>query len=234
MILQECLDKLARGKIGNLAICENGKIKEKYLPKVIDAINEALLRIYTQLPIKENSVLLELYEGRTEYELTSEHSVRNAKGTIFDPYDYYIRDTEHHPFMDDILVITEVQDDLDRKRSINDPEDPLSVYVPESNLISVNFTNSVRVLNIIYRAKHKLLTLEDLNSKVDLPDNLFGALLSYTAFTIHSDMNTETAVSNAQKYFAEYQNIINEIIQSATLNPDKLVLDYKFIKRGWV
>ena len=78
------------------------------------------------------------------------------------------------------------------------------------------------------------MTLEDLNSKVDLPDNLFGALLSYTAFTIHSDMNTDTAVSNAQKYFAEYQNIINEIIQSATLNPDKLVLDYKFIKRGWV
>ena len=104
MILQECLDKLARGKLGNLAVSSGGKINPTQIPKIVDAINEALDRLHTVLPLKEKSVLLELYEGRTEYELTSEHSFRKATGTIYDPYNFYIRDTEYQPFEDLSLI----------------------------------------------------------------------------------------------------------------------------------
>lgn len=230
----ECLDKLARGKLSNLSICSGGKIKEEYQQKVIDAINEGLDRIHTVLPLKEKSLIIEMTESRTEYPLTSEHSLRNETGSIYDSYDLYIRDTDFYPFQDDILCIVEVWDDLDRKRPINDPENPLSVFTPEHNTLNVNFTNDARVLNVIYRAKHRLLTLDSLEDTIELPTNLYGALLSFVASVIHSDMNTETAVANSQKYYAEYQNIINEVITQGTINPDKLVLDKKFIKRGWV
>ena len=234
MTLQECLNRLARGKLSNLAVSEKGNIKPSEITKVVDAVNEALLRLHTQLPLKEKSVIVELYEGRTEYPLTSEHSVRNAKGSIYDGYDFYIMDTEANPFQDDILVIQEVWDDLDRNRPLNDPVHPLAVFTPEHDFLSVNFSPDVRVLNVIYRAKHVVLTPENLEDKIDLPLNLYGALLSYTAYLIHSDLNTETAVSNSQKYLAEYQNIIQEVIQSGTIAPDKLANGIKFFKRGWV
>lgn len=234
MTLQECLDRLARGKLSNLAICEKGNVKPQEIPRVIDAVNEALERLHTQLPIREKSVIVELYEGRTEYPLTSEHSVRNMKGDIYDEYDYYIMDTEANPFLDDILVIQEVWDDLDRERPLNDPVHPLSVFTPEHNFISVNFSPDVRVLNVIYRAKHISLTADNLPDKVDIPSNLYGALLSYVAYLIHSNMNTELAVQNSQKYLAEYQNIIQEVIQNGTIAPDKLANGIKFFKRGWV
>lgn len=234
MNLQECLDKLARGKLSNLSICSGGKIKDEHRQKVIDAINEGLLRIYTALPIKEKSLIIEMTESRTEYPLTSEHSLRRETGSVYDSYDLYIRDTDFFPFEDDILNIIEVWDDLDRKRPINDPEHPLSVFTPEPNTLNVNYTSEARVLNVIYRAKHKFLTLDSLNDLIDLPSNLEGALLSYVAASIHGDMNTETAVANSQKYHTEYQFIINEVIQNGTFNSDKLVLDHKFIGRGWV
>ena len=235
MTLQEVLDKLARGKISNLAICEKGKIKSAEIPKVVDAINEALQRLHTVLPIRQKSVIVELYEGRTEYPLTSDHSLRKATGTsIYDPYDYYIMDTEENPFLDDILTIEEVWDDLDRKRPLNDPVSPLAVFTPEHHCISVNYSPDVRVLNVIYRAKHISLTPDTVTDKVDIPSNLYGALLSYTAYLIHSDMNTETAVQNSQKYLAEYKNIIQEVIQNGTITPDKLANGVKFFTRGWV
>lgn len=234
MTLQECLDRLARGKLSNLAICEKGNVKPQEIPRVIDAVNEALERLHTQLPIREKSVIVELYEGRTEYPLTSEHSVRNMKGDIHDEYDYYIMDTEANPFLDDILVIQEVWDDLDRERPLNDPVHPLSVFTPEHNFISVNFSPDVRVLNVIYRAKHISLTADNLTDKVDIPSNLYGALLSYVAYLIHSNMNTELAVQNSQKYLAEYQSIIQEVIQNGTIAQDKLANGIKFFKRGWV
>lgn len=234
MNVAECLSKLARGKLSNLSITQSGQIKTDQIPKVVDAINEGLARIYTQLPISEKSLLVELYEGRTDYPLTSEHSTTKATDSIYDPYDYYIRDTLENPFEDDILTILEVWDDLDRKRTLNDPEDPLSIFISEPNSISVNYTSSVRVLNVIYRAKHKLLTSNNLQEQIKLPENLIGALLSYVAYLIHSDLNTEIAISNSQKYFAEFKAIIDEVTLNSSLNPDKLVLDRKFIKRGWV
>ncbi len=234
MNLQECLDVLARGKLSNLSLVSNGKVLEEAIPKVVDAINESLLRLHTQLPIKENSLIVELYEGRTEYPLTSEHSVRNAKGSIYDGFDYYIMDTEANPFVDDILVIQEVWDDLDRERPLNDPIHPLAVFTPEPNFISVNYSPDVRVLNVIYRAKHIILTPDNFTDKVDIPSNLIGALLSYTAYLLYSDLNTEIAVQNSQKYFAEYQNIIQEVIQNGTIAPDKLANGIKFFNRGWV
>lgn len=234
MNLQECLDKLARGKISNLAFCENGKVKEKFIPKVVDAINEAITRLYSQFPIKEKAVLVELYEGRTSYPLTSEHSWQNHKGELHDRYDYYIIDTPANPFQDDIQCIIEIFDDLGRRRPINDPDTPLGIMIPEPELIIVQDAIDRRTLSISYRAKHLVLSPSDLTSTIQVPERLFGALFSYVAYLLHSDMNTQEAVANSQKYFAEYQSLINEIQLNSPLAPDKLVSDRKFMSRGWI
>lgn len=239
MTLQECLDLLARGRLSNLAICEGGRIKEGNILKVIDAVNEGMTKLYSIFPIKEKQLLIELLEGRTDYLLTSEHSLRNFKfhdvpKEEVDHWNYYIRDTDEHPFEDDILQIMEVWDDIDRKRPLNDPDNPLAVFTPEPNLLIVNYSIWGRVLNVVYKAKHLLYTKADLNKEMELPEFLYGALLAYVAYLIHSNINTQEAVANSQKYFTEYQNIINEVNLNGLFTPDKLVSNKKFIKRGWV
>lgn len=238
MNLQECLDRLARGKISNLSLCERGEVKEAFIPKVIDAVNDGIIKLYSAFPIKEKELLVELLEGKTNYELTSEHSWRNQDMTVdpqdFDHWNYYIIDTDENPFEDDILQILEIWDDLERKRPLNDPDSPLSVFTPERNLIIVNQAIKGRVLNIVYRAKHALLTEDDLETEIDIPEILYSPLMSYAAYSLHNDLNTENAVSNGSKYFTEYQNAINEINLLGLFTPDKLISDFKFIKRGWV
>lgn len=235
MILQECLDKLARGKLSNLALSEKGKIKEESQDKVIDAINEALRRLYTTFNIKEKSVFVQVYEGRTDYVLSSEHSIRKIKDeSIYNPYDYYIADTDEEPFEDDILSILEIYDEFGIKRPINDPDSSLGIMIPEENLIIVKNVIDTQILNVCYRAKHLLLTSNNLDNKIELPENLYGALLSYVAYLIHSDLNTKEAVENSQKYYMEYQNILNEVNLNGTLITNKLISSVPFIKRGWV
>ena len=234
MTLLECLNKLARGKLSNLAICERGTIKPPEIPKVVDAINESLERIYSALPIKEKSVLVEVCESRTEYPLTSEHSLRNCKGDIYDSYDYYIKDCDALPFLDDVMTITQVWDDEGNQRALNDPQDPWSIYTPEPATIAFNYAPFPGVLNVVYRAQHKLLTPSNLTDKLDLPNHLIGALVSYSAYLIHSNINSEIAVQNAQKYFSEYQAIINSAINNGTLNTDSVDNGSKFQKRGWI
>ena len=235
MNLQECLNKLARGKLSNLSFSKGGKIAEENIPQIIDAINETMIKLYTIFPIKEKAVLIELAEGKSDYFLTSEHSWKyRTEGNIYNDWEYYIIDSESEPFIDDILCIIEVKDSCCRNRPVNDPDDPLGIYVPEQNLIIVKHSHPHKLLDVIYRAKPIALDPEGLEAKVDLPEFLYAALFSYVAYLVHSNMNTEQAVANAQKYLAEYQSIVTEIQLNGAFTPDKLVSDMKFIKRGWV
>lgn len=235
MNLQECLDKLARGKLSNLSISRNGKIITENIPSVVDAINETLIKLYTIFPIKEKAVVIELAEGKSDYILSSEHSWKyRTEGNIYNEWDYYIIDSDSNPFMDDIINVLEIKDGCCRNRPLNDPDSPLGIYIPEQNLIIVKHIHPHKHLDIIYKAKPIPLDASDLQAKIDLPEFLFAALFSYVAYLIHSNLNTEVAVSNAQKYLAEYQSIVSEIQINGPFTADKLVSDKKFIKRGWV
>lgn len=205
MNLQECLNKLGRGKLSNLSICFGGYVKPEHLEKVIDAVNEALLRIYTAIPVKEAHKTLSIEPGIDTYKLD-----------------------------EDMLTVVRVYDNLGRPYAINNPEEPLHVWVSGGNFIVGKLDDEVTYFDLVYRSKHKPLNTETLEEEIDLPENLIGALCSYAAYMIHSDMNTQEAVGNAQKYLAEYQNIIQEVITQSTINPEAILVNRKFIDRGFV
>lgn len=203
MNLQECLNKLGRGKISNLSLCQGGYVKPEHIEKVIDAINEALLRIYTAISIKEDSYVLELEPEKLTY-----------------------------PLKEDVLTLTRVYDDIGQPYSINNPEHRFNVFTSGSNLVLREPIDS-KMLTLFYRVKPKELTTEDFEVEIEIPDNLLGALFSYVAYLLHNDMNTEQAVANAQKYLVEYQTIIDGVIQQSTINPEAILLNQKFIERGF-
>lgn len=205
MNLQECLNKLGRGKLSNLSICFGGYVKPEHLEKVVDAVNEALLRLYTAIPIKEDHKTLSIEPGIDTYELD-----------------------------EDMLTVTKVWDNLGRPYAINNPEEPEHVWVSGYKFIVGKLPEDTQWFEIVYRAKHKPLSVEALEDEIEIPENLVGALCDYVAYLIHGDMNTQEAVGNAQKYLAEYQSIVNEVIQQSTINPEAILVNRKFIDRGFV
>lgn len=205
MNLQECLNKLGRGKLSNLSICTGGYVKPEHLEKVIDAVNEALLRLYTAIPIKEAHKTLSIEMGIDTYDLD-----------------------------EDMLTVTKVWDNFGQPYAINNPEDPHHVWVSGYKFIIGKLPEDVQWFDLVYRVKHKPLNTETLEEEIDLPENLIGALCSYAAYLIHSDMNTQEAVGNAQKYLAEYQTIVDEVTAQSTINPEAILVGRKFIDRGFV
>lgn len=205
MNLQECLNKLGRGKISNLSLCQGGYVKPEHMEKVIDAINEALLRLYTAIPIKEAHKTLSIESGIDTYKLD-----------------------------DDMLTVTKVFDNIGRPYAINNPEEPLHIWVSGYRFIIGKLPEDVEYFDLIYRVKHKELCIEELGDEVEVPENLQGALYAYVAYLLHNDMNTKEAVENAQKYLMEYQAIIDSVIQQGTINPEAILLNAKFRDRGFV
>ena len=241
MILKEYLTKLAYGTLSNLwgNSTIKGEIPEDKIPLVINAINDGLLRLYTLFPLKENGVFVELNEHTTIYELTTDHIIPDGLtesdlDTSIEDCDKYIWDFKEHPFTMDIIKILSVYTTDGLPIKLNNPTSCISIYTPTYNTLQVSNPVKGITLSIAYQAKHPTLFKENLDTqKIELTPILLGALDAYVAYIIHSNMNTETAIANAQKYYALYQEIINETISTDAVSSSFSQNNTKFFERGW-
>lgn len=307
--LDTCISALARGKLANLSFVHEGLPTAEGVQKIIDALNQALLKIYTDLDVKENSVLVIPREGRIEYPLTKEHSVMYPHNmphrhmhdlhfhhpmhqhhlhhhqsyhtyipptpgdTLTEPsvgdnleepvigdvpvvehryrppfmhhpcpghltrldasWDLYIMDTPHEPFKEDILKILEVRDDHFNPLPLNQRGDRWTLTTPKQNTICIPGDLRSHYLNVIYKAKHPELCIDSTEQELEIPDVLLEMLYSYTAFLLHSDINTQEAVANAQKYLQEYTLLLEGMKSVFLFEADTVGINKKFEKRGW-
>lgn len=240
MKLNEYLTKLAYGTLSNLWGPSNikGTIPEDKIPLVINAINDGLLRLYTLFPLKEDGLYLELNEHTTIYTLSTEHIIPDDmdESELDTPEncDKYIWDFKEHPFIDDIIKVLNVFTTDGLPVKLNDPSSCISIYTPTFNTLQISNPVKGITLSIAYQAKHPTLSKENLDTQtIELTPILLGALDAYVAYIIHSNMNTETAIANAQKYYALYQEIVNEIINTDAVNSSYSQTNTKFLERGW-
>lgn len=230
MNLQDLLVRLAYGELNNLSWSYNGTIKEDKIPYLIGFIKETLDKLYSKFYCKQDSILLEPVDGKTEYEITSDHLMDKD---LTPTYDKYLFKPGDKPFNNDILRILRVITSTGIKLPINDPLEKYSVYTPFYNKLQCPKLEPNWELEIVYAAKHPELSYED-NTEIELPDFLIPALCAYVAYMVHSNMNTETAVANAQKYLSLYNSILAELIESDIVKMPKESDKFKFLIRGWV
>ena len=237
MKVQEFIKTLGYGVLSNLGSVADEdtlEIKASAVPRIVHFINEGLLRLYNRFPLKVSTVFIELTENKTVYTITKEHFLTVEEyGEERHDYDKYLWGGYDTPeFKDDLLRIDEVFTHEGVRLPINDYADMYSILTPKYNEIEVPTTFYGGILSVVYRARHPVVTYED-NDVIDLPEPLFDALANYIAYKLYSNINTETAVGNANKYFTEYSNIIDELIQSGVLNTDCTEAYAKFYQRGW-
>lgn len=241
MRLCDYLQQLSYAELSNLRVGKDGTgngINPSKIPYVVNCINEGLLRLYSRFVLKTNSVLVELNEVRTRYHLSSKHSWLNAdEDDKNNPEfsDKYLMDDPEHPFTDDIIKILNVVSTEGVEVPLNNHSSPISVFTPVYDVLEVPMTVDGVVLTVVYQAKHVHLDFEkDPEQEINLPESLLGALSAYVAYLVYSNMNTQEAVINAQKYLANYQTIIQESIDMDLVQGTYSQDNTKFRFNGWI
>lgn len=233
MTIKELLKFISISELSNLSLVDNTEecgIKEDKQQTIVEFVTEALNKLYSNFYLKEDSIYVEIIDGKTRYEITSEHLM--GKDLEAD-YDHYLWKTGDKPFTNDILRIIRIIDSTGNMLPLNNPEKFNSVFTPLFNVIDIQNLSEEHELEIIYASKHPNLSIKE-NTTIELPISLIPAVRAYVAYLVHMNMNTDNAVQNAQKYLNQYNLIITENIQSDAAFTRVDDRACKFILGGWV
>lgn len=234
MKVSKVLSDLAFGKLSNQSMAEagDGTINVRYHPKLINCMNEALIRLYTRFIIKEKDLTLELVESITNYHLLKRFAESNQPQP--DVEFAYIKDLDCEAFQEDVLKVLAVYGNDGRRVPLNDPESCTSVFTPQENILQAFPQESGVFLGVQYQAKHPELTVGDLDQEVDIPPSLYPAFLSYIAYMVFSDMGSQDAIGRAQEHMAVYESICSEAETRDILSTSLSNTNVRFSRRGWV
>lgn len=215
MKVSELFRRLSTGQLRNLAMANggNGTIVPAEHAQLIDDTNEALLRLFSRMTLRENDLILETIENVTTYYLRKKHAE-----SANNPNEYaYIKDKLGIPFEEDVLQILEVYDEAGKSYPINDKEKYESLFTPFSDALQVPDPLCGRPFSVYYRARHPILLpvgsedFDILTQEIDLPSFLEGALQNYVASLVFSHMNGQENLIKSQEYLAAYDQICNGI-----------------------
>ena len=233
MKIIELFNELALGELSNIDIAREGVIKELAIPKVINAANEALLKLYSKFLLSERNLIIKVHKHITNYHLLKRFAT-SQEGISIEPY-LYILDNSNEIFEEDVIRIFDVYLNHTIKLPINDQTNPLSVYTPQYNIIQYPDPKDNEQLTVIYQAKPKLLKEENLYTELfDVPWFLMDALKSYIAYKIYTSMNTVECTNKAIEYLTKYETSCMDALTSGLVQIVEPTVCTKFKVGGWI
>lgn len=234
MFLSEVFDYLTYGELAGLAIGGIGAagIQEADQPRIINNINQALIELYTVLPLRTAQVNLQLYEHIGTYFLHTDYAQTNIGST--QPYKY-INDSTANPFANDVLVVDQVFSEVGDEYPLNEPLEEYSVFTPTYNTIQIPFSKDDNTVDIIYRASPVLIDTTNVvpaTTDVPIPYQALSAFLAYTLHKIHSSIGSGET-SQAGMYYNKYKEALAAIKFNGLLITENS-LNRRLDDNGWV
>lgn len=235
MKLSYILENLTYGELKQIGVggSKEGGIQPDNYIEIINHINIALENLYTKFPIKEKELLMEAQLDVEQYHLHSSHAVS------VDEDEGFILDSVEYPFTNDIIRINGIYDGDGYKLPLNDPSDPLSVYLPSYDVIQIPTAIAGQRFAIIYRAGATTIivpsdpTTLDLDQEVYLPKILLEPLLIYVYYRIQKGQGGEVGLALSIATKDAYNTAILDIERRNLLNNAANVTNIKPKLRGW-
>jgi hypothetical protein len=234
MTLEKLFERLSYGVFSNqeIGMQGTGAISEADRPKVTFHVNEGLIRLYNRFILKEKQVIIQQYDGITNYWLLERYSESRAPqpGVTYP----YIKDLNREQFVDDVVKILSVYQD-GQALPINDADLVNSVFTPQAKLLQVPFAKNGHYMGIGYQAKHPEMSADRLQDMIELPEVLWGALEAYVAGRVYSSIGTPDARNSVAEQMGIYDNICNEVQASDAVSSSISTTPVsRFKKGGWV
>lgn len=234
MNILDLFSDLSYGELSNLPLAGegDGQITDSGKPKVIRALNEGMIRLYTRFALREKNVIIGLVDHITNYQLDSKFAESNA-ATSTQPY-LYIKDLNREPFTDDVVRILSVWNSDGYPVPLNDEHNIYSVFTPEDKVLLVPRPITGKALVLGYQALPEKLSEDDLTAEVKIPVVLEGALRAFIAYKIYSQMNTQEAQGIASSHLNMFNGIAQDVIDQDLVSSSKSTTNTKFKMRGFV
>jgi hypothetical protein len=233
MQLSELFDYLVYGELSRIKIGDKGSINSDDYPMIVTNINLAMIALHKRFPLLYREVNIDLRNEITVYNLHSDYAQSNQSSS--QPIKYIIDGTAAKPFSDDIILITNVYDELGEELPLNDLDEETSVFTPSSTMLQVPEAYDENSLSIIYQAKPDKIDYDILTdpSEVDvpIPPQFIEALTSYVAWRIFAPMDTNQG-SEANTFYAKYEQECQLAKELGILNTDS-TKNLRFGESGW-
>lgn len=234
MRVSDLFRRLSVGVFSNLSIGMEGSgdIATAKKPAIITHLNSALEDLHSRFMLREGTVLIELDGFIRNYVLSPEYAESNpspAPGAVL-----YIKDNPLRPFTGDVVKILEVRTVAGTAAALNNFEDPMSVFTPQPNVLQVPRPITGEPLGILYQANHPVIEDGDENAVINIPRFLENALISFIAYQVYTNMNTEGSSAKAAEHFSMYESRCSQVEEKDLVNNSLSLTNTRFEKRGWV
>lgn len=234
MILQDVLDQLRYGELSSHKLSDlnsQEEYNENVLAQLIAHINMGLLELYTEYPLKRKSLVIELQDNITQYELTTDHALSNAAGTGVK----YIKDTDNQPYIGDIIRINSFSDDKRKHIPFNSVECDTGIWLDAYNVVKITKGAVGDLLTIDYQAKHSYLAPNAaMTTEVVLPMTHVQALLYFVAFRVYSSMTGVEHASISSQFYQLFEQEKRQLTKQSLHTIEAMAPVNKFRQNGWV
>jgi len=234
MKIRRIIEHLEHGVLSKINLGGNtsmGVTSYNY-PALISAIELGLIELSQLFDLKQRETFLKQEDHIKVYELDVKYAVTNTTSTA--TYKY-IKDSVDNPFNGDILRIEAVYDELGNKLSLNDDNDPDSLYTPSLTSIQVPRPNGQNTLCIIYSAGVvELRKTGDnlLEQEVYLPNSLLQALTMFVAAQVVMGKDSLEAKNESMVFERKYKEAVATAMNygvKASDNTNNINLE----RKGW-
>jgi hypothetical protein len=234
LTVADLFKKLSYGHLSNLAMCDGGtgEIRLSDQNKVINYINEGLLRLYSRFALSEKDVVILQYGHITNYHLDKRFAVNNPDR--LPTHLPYILDLPNERFSDNVIKILGVTDALGIVIPLNNENCADSVYTPYPTILQVPAPQEGTPLNVVYQAAHTKLEYGVKEAEIIIPSVLENALMCMVAYQAYSYMNTQEASSKAAEHMTMYANICAEVAEQGHASILGSANVHKFNQKGWL
>ncbi len=206
MILQELFSYIAELDSASIDLDTGGDgvIVASNYNKVIKAINLGLLQLYSEFPVREKMLVVQLYAHITEYVLTDDFADSNAGST--ETYKY-IQDTTFDPFSNDVLKILTVSNEGGEELPLNQNNQEWSVFTPAYNIIQHPFPDNENAIFVMYRARHAEIAANAVITTydVEIPPQILPLLLLFVHHRLLASINPKESMAKLQEFMLQMQ-----------------------------
>lgn len=232
--LNDFLTELSYGELADTyaGVDGGGTIDPVYLNRIVHFINDGLLRLYSKFVISEKNLILETFEGKSTYLISSEYAESNydsESGII-----PYIKDNGM-PYRDDLVKILSVYDKWNKSLPLNDPDRADSLFTSQWNVLNIPWSYETGAFNIRYQSRHPILLPDvEKEQKLELPEVLMSALTAFVAYRLYLSINTAESRAKAEDFLGSFNSICDEAMFMDLVNSSYSATKTIFEKRGFV
>lgn len=235
MKLSELFNYLTYGELANLKIGgkDEGGIYPTYSKEVVSFITQGLTDLHTRFNLKQGECIIQLMEEVTRYRLSSEHALSNTDST---EYYKYIDDLGQYPFLDDIIRIDQVYNEVGQELMFNDEDPSCTVFTPQYNVLQVTNPEDTNAIGVLYKADHSPIVIKDANPAtvdIDIPSSLINPLCLYVAALAHNAVGTPESINAGFAKLQQYEAACLGVDIRGTINGNNYQ-DNRYESNGWV